>query len=129
MPSDVKFGKITCIPKKSLIIGQVIQVQKAKVGKNGLLQLKFEAIQFPDGWSTQLSAHVWNRDGQGVIGGETTKRVNYRKVPHYVEDMGIFAQLVETGSRAMGKGRFIPVGAECIIVLDNDLEIKCLEKL
>ena len=128
IPFSVKIGEATCIPKKSLLIGQIIQAQKAQIGRNGFLQIKFDYIKFPDGWGTPLSAHIWSGKGDGVIGGELTKRTAYKKVPHYMQNLGIIAQLVETGQRSLGKERFIPVGAECIIVLDNDLEVKYLEK-
>jgi len=127
IPFDVKIGENTCLPKKSLMIGQVIQVQKAKPGKNGFIQIKFEAIKFPDGWGTQLSAHVWNSGGSGIIGGETTKMVSYKKVPHYIQDSGTVVQLVETGQRAMGQEKYLPAGTEFVIVLDNDLEVKYLD--
>jgi len=123
IPFDVKIGEDTCIPQKSMLIGQVIQVQKAKQGKNGFIQIKFEYLRFPDGWGTDLSAHIWSSDGQGLIGGETTKRVSYKKVPHYTSETGIIAQLVETGPRAMGQEKFIKAGTEFIIVLDNDLDV------
>lgn len=123
MPSDIKIGKITCIPKKSIITGQIIQAQKAREGKNGFIQIRFDSIEFPDGWGTQLLAHVWNNEATGVIGGETTKRSTYRKIPHYIESMGIIAQLIETGPRITGKEKFIPAGTEFVIVLDNDLKV------
>lgn len=129
IPFNVKIGKITCIPKNSLVTGKVIQAQKAQPGRNGSIQIKFDEIQFPDGWKTQLSAHVWSQGEQGIIGGELTKRTLYKKVPHYIEDIGIVVALKETGERAMGQEKYIPAGTECIIVLDNDLKVKYLEKL
>ncbi len=123
IPFDVKIGKVTCIPKKSMIIGQVIQVQKAKQGKNGFIQTKFEYIKFPDGWGTQLSARLWSSDGKGIIGGETTKRTAYRKMPHYIDNMGAVVQLIESGPRSMGQEKNISAGSEFVIVLDTDLEI------
>jgi len=129
IPFDVKIGKITGIPKDTLIIGQVIQVQKAQTGRNGLIQIKFDEIQFPDGRETQLSAHIWNRGEQGILGGEVTKRTSYKKVPHYIQDIGIVTSIVETGQRAQGKEKYLPAGTECIIVLDDDLQVRYLEKL
>jgi hypothetical protein len=123
IPFDIKIGKITYIPKKSMVIGQVIQAQKAKQGKNGYIQLKFEYIKFPDGWGTPLSAYVWSETGGGILGGEITKKVSFKKIPHYMSDIGTVVQLVETGQRAMGQEKIIPSGTEFIIVLDNDLEI------
>ncbi|HBG49545.1 MAG TPA: hypothetical protein DDW90_08605 [Cyanobacteria bacterium UBA9971] len=127
IPSEVKIGENTCIPKKSILIGQVIQAQKAQPGKNGFVQIKFEAIKFPDGWGTQLSAHVWSDNGSGIIGGETTKMVSYKKVPHYMQDVGTVVQLVQSGQRAMGQEKFLPAGTEFVIVLDNDLEVKYID--
>lgn len=128
LPFNIKMGKYTCIPKQTLLVGEVIQVQKAQKGRNGLLQIKFDGIRFPDGTGSQLSAHIWNRDNKGIIGGEVTNRTSYKKMPHYIEDVGTIAQVIETGERAMGKEKRIPSGIECIIVLDNDLEVKYWEK-
>ena len=124
IPFDVKIGEITYIPKKSLLIGQVLQTQKAREGKNGFVQINFEYLELPDGWGTDISAHVWSFDGRGIIGGEITRRVSYRKIPHYTETTGVIVQLIESGSRAMGKEKVISAGTEFIIVLDNDLAIK-----
>lgn len=123
LPFDVKIGEITCIPAKSLVVGQVIDAQKAKEGRNGSIQVKFEKIMFPDGWTTKLAARLWDRTGQGIIGGEVTHRAAYKKVPHYMEDIGTVAQLVETGPRTMGREKVINPGTEFIIVLDDDLEV------
>lgn len=123
IPFNVKIGEVTCIPKRSMVTGQIIQAQKAQQGKNGFIQIKFDSIQFPDGWGTQLSGHVWNGGGNGIIGGETTKRIDYRKTPHYIANVGAVVQLVETGKRAMGQEKSLPIGTELIIVLDNDLNV------
>ncbi len=128
IPFDIKIGKITCIPKKSVVAGEVIRVEKAQQGRNGLLQIKFDYIKFSDGWGTKLTAHIWNHQGDGVIGGEPTRKNDYKKVVHYIEDIGAVVQLVETGSRIMGKEKFIKVGTEIIIVLDNNLEVRYLDK-
>lgn len=129
IPFNVKMGKVTCIPKDALVTGRVVQVQKAKPGRNGLLQIKFDEIQFPDGWKTEFSAHIWTRDNQGIIGGELTKKTSLRKVPHYIEGIGTVASTVQVGQRAPGKEKKLPAGTECVIVLDKDLHVKYLEKL
>lgn len=129
IPFDVKIGKITCIPKKSLITGHVINVERAKPGRNGLVQIKFEHIKFPDGWGAPLVARIWTEQRDGIIGGEATKRNDLKKVVHYIEDIGAVAQLVETGERVMGQEKIIKAGTELVIVLDNNLEVKYLEKM
>lgn len=129
LPFDVKLGEITCIPKKTLISGQIINIHKAQFGKNGYIQVKFNSMKFPDGWETGLSAYIWSGTGTGIIGGDTTKRKIYKKIPHYIEDLGIVAQLVESGDRVMGQEKYLPAGTECIIVLDNDMKVRYLNKL
>lgn len=128
IPFDVKIGEVTCIPAQTLIIGEIIQIQKAQEGKNGFVQIKFDQMVFPDGTGTQMSGHIWSGN-KGILGGETTKRIAYKKVPHYIEDIGIVAKLVETGDRAMGKNKILPVGTECVVVLDNALKVNYLERL
>jgi hypothetical protein len=128
IPFDVKFGKFTIIPKKSYLVGQFIQVQKAQRGRNGLFQVKFEEIRFPDGKGARISAYIWNGNDKGVVGGEITKRMEVKKVPHYYENYMPFAQLIETGERVKGREVKIEAGTECVIVLDNDFEVKYWEK-
>ena len=123
IPSNVKIGEVACIPEKSMVIGEIIQLQKAKQGRNGFIQIKFESIVFPDGWGTQLLAHIWDSEGKGILGGELTKKIDHRQIPHYTECMGTIVQLVEIGDRAMGAEKVVPAGTEFVIVLDNDLEV------
>jgi len=127
--SDIKLGKTTCIPKKTLLSGEVIRVDKAKQGRNGIVQVKYNYMKFPDGWGTPFSGRIWTQQGDGIVGGEPTKRSTYRRVPHYIEGIGSVVQLVETGNRVMGKEKFVKIGTEIIIVLDNNLELPYLEKL
>jgi len=120
---DVKIGKITCIPKNTLLTGHVTQISPPVEGRNGYIQVKFDYITFPDGWGTSLSGHVWNTTGKGMIGGEATKKTLYRKIPHYVENVGTFVQLVEVGQGEMGKETVVTQNTEFIIVLDSDLNV------
>lgn len=128
IPADIKIGKATCIPKNSLITGEIIMIHNAIKGMNGYIQIKFEQIKYPDGTGSSLSAHIWSNEGKGIIGGEPTKRMSYRKMPHYIEDIGVVAQLIESGERAKGKEIHISPGSEFVIVLDNDLEVTYLGK-
>lgn len=128
IPFDVKIGKVTCIPAQTLVIGEVIQSQKARQGKNGFMQIKFDKMIFPDGTGTLMSAYIWSSRGNGMSGGETTKMRSYRKVPHYIQDLGMVSKLTETGERAAGKEKYIPAGTECVIVLDDVLRVNYLQR-
>jgi len=123
IPYGVKIGKITCIPKNTLITGHITQVGKPVTGYNGYIQVKFDYITFPDGWGTTFSGHVWNLGGKGILGGEATNKTLYRKIPHYMENVGTVVQLVAVGQGAMGKETTVEKNTEFIIVLDSDLNV------
>ncbi|HSA07003.1 MAG TPA: hypothetical protein P5556_07465 [Candidatus Gastranaerophilales bacterium] len=126
--SDLTIGKATCIPKDSILLGQVIRLEKAKEGRDGYFQLSVNEIIFPDGWRTTLSATLWTADGMGIIGGAVTQMQEYKKIAHYIEDIGPVVQLVKTGARAMGQERAMLAGNNVIIVLEQQLQVKYLEK-
>lgn len=125
--SDLLIGNAICIPEGSYLYGKVLRIEKAKKGRDGLIQIIIYKIMFPDGWQTQMSGRIWTRDGTGIMGGNTTKRVEYKKIPHYIDRIGPVAQLVKTGERKMGQERAMPAGKNYIIVLNQDLKVNYLE--
>jgi hypothetical protein len=77
LPSPIYSGGVEVVPAGSLLIGQVSNVVSAKrfrFGANGKIDIRFTAIQTPDGRRFPLSASV---DGSEVrlTGGSTAGRV------------------------------------------------------
>lgn len=126
--SDITVGKSICIPKNSIFFGEVVELAKARQGRDGYFRIALHTLIFPDGWRTDVSARIMDRNNTDVIGGEVTERTEYRKVRHNIEGIGMVVKLVKAGPREMGEERRLSAGRELFIVLDRDLEVKYLEK-
>jgi len=126
--SDVLIGKAVCIPEGSYMTGKIVQLEHARQGRDGYFQILVDKLIFPDGWQTAMSGKIWTKDGTGIVGGGITKRQNFRKMPHHIEDIGPIVQLVRTGEREIGKERTLPEGKKVIIVLNHELKVNYLEK-
>jgi len=127
--ADVVIGKSVCIPKDSVFLGNIVELEQAQEGRDGYFKVGINELIFSDGWRTPLHARVWDKSTTDLIGGQVTQRTEYTKVPHYIENIGPIVKLVQTGPRAMGQERALPSGLEVIIVLEKDLQVKYLEKL
>ncbi|MFH0702973.1 MAG: hypothetical protein V2B14_05490 [bacterium] len=123
VPDDINIGKIICIPKNSKFIGKIIDLKKAQIGQNGYFNIVIETLQFPNDKEISILGHIWTKENTGKIGGEFTERTKYRKVPYYIEGIGIIVQLVPDGPRQMGKETQQLSGSEWIIVLDKELNL------
>lgn len=128
LSSDITVGKSVCIPKDSVLAGQVVELKQATEGRNGYFRIALSELIFPDGWRTVVTARIMDNAATDIIGGGNTPRTEFTKVPHYIEDIGPVVKLVKSGPRDMGKERALPAGKEVLIVLDRYLEVKYLEK-
>lgn len=127
---DLSVGQMTCIPKGSYMYGKIISIERARQGRDGFFQIIIDKLIFPDGWRTPMTGKIWTADGTGIIGGKLTQMQEFKKIPHYIENLGGgVVQLVRTGPRAMGNETVLPAGKELIIVLEQDLRVKYLESL
>ncbi len=127
--SDLTVGKATCIPEGSYMYGKIIQLERAKPGRDGYFLILVDKLVFPDGWHTPMVGKIWTMDGTGIIGGGVTSRQEFKKIPHHIENIGPIVQLVKTGPRAMGQEKMLLADKKLIIVLDQDLQVKYLENL
>ncbi len=127
--SDLTIGKATCIPKGSVLSGKIISLGHAQPGRDGYFQISIDKIIFPDGWRTDINATIWTDNGTGIVGGGITRRQEFKKMPHYIENIGPIVQLVRTGPRVMGQERAMLAGKDTIILLERDLQVNYLKKL
>ena len=127
--SDLTIGKATCIPKGSVLSGKIISLEHAQPGRDGYFQIFINKIIFPDGWRTDIDATIWTNNGTGIVGGGITQRQKFKKMPHYIENIGPIDQLIRTGPRAMGQERAMLAGKDTIIILERDLQVNYLKKL
>jgi len=127
LPADILVGDAICIPKNSKLIGDIIRLGRAQQGKNGFIEVVFNRLQFPDDQEISILAHVWTKDGTGILGGELTERIGYKKVSHSIWGIGSVAQLIPDGPRQMGKETEILTGSEWILVLDKELKLNIIK--
>lgn len=82
LASDFYYNGSLIAPAGSSIVGNVIEVNKAKHGSmNGKLCVRFNQIVTPNGLQIPISAVIKTEDGSGVLVGGTKKDVakNYTK--------------------------------------------------
>lgn len=120
-PLDLQLNEVDIFPKNTKFFGSVVSVQKPIQGKNGLIFIVIDRIVFPDGTEVPVVAHLDTKNHNGIIGGELTQRVGFRKVPHYVERLNDYSQFVPTGPRQMGVDTILKPGEEWVIVLDKKI--------
>ena len=123
LPTDLYLQNTVCIPKNTIFTGKIVKLQKAKIGNNGGFQVIFHTLTLPEGQKVNVMGHIWSKEGNGLIGGESTQRTSIKNVPHYIQGISPFLQKIPDGPRAMGKETEITAGTEWIIVLDRDIEL------
>ena len=116
---DLQLGDVLAVPKNSVFSGRIIRLGRAQQGKNGYFVLMFDILKLADGHDVDITGHIWTREGTGIIGGENTERIGYRKMRHSLQGIGDIVQFVPYGERIMGKETDIRAGSEFIIVLDK----------
>lgn len=113
--SDFYYNSSLIAPAGSTVMGNVVQVSKAKHGSmNGTLKLRFTEIITPYGSRVPISAVIKTADGTGILKGGTKADV----AKAYAKDMGVgagagaitglIASAISGG--AVGKGTAIMTG-------------------
>jgi len=127
LDSDMVIGRAVCIPKGSIFLGRVVEMEQPQQGRDGYFRIGIHELVFVDGWRVDVAARVLDNVKTDIIGGGVTPRQEYKKVPHYIQDIGPVIKLVKTGPREMGQNRALPAGKKLILVLDRPLEVKYLQ--
>lgn len=119
--TDFLINDVNAIPQSTVFSGEIVRLERAKLGQNGLMQILIKQIEFPDGRKCPMVAHLYTKYDDGIIGGELTKRAGYRKVPHYVEGLEDYVQFIPSGPRQQGNDTVMLPGSEWLISLDSKL--------
>lgn len=118
--SNIYVEELLIIPEGSKAIGRIVRLEKPHEGRNSLITIKFLSIAAPNNaWETPILASIVDKNSDGSIGGQLTKRTKLKAIVHNVERIGPYIQYVESGPRAMGKELFIPPGERWVIMLNK----------
>lgn len=97
--SDFYYNSSLIAPAGSTVVGNVVQVTKAKLGSmNGSLKLRFTEIITPYGTRVPISAMIKTNDGTGVLKGGTKADV----AKNYAKDIAIGSAVGALAGTIMG---------------------------
>jgi hypothetical protein len=119
-PSDVYIGEMLVIPQGSKAIGRVTYLERAHMGRDAMINVRFISIVPANGTGEiPIRAFVKDKNADGSLGGNLTPRKNIKVIVHNVERIGPYGQAIETGPRIMGQEIYIPPGERWVIQLEE----------
>lgn len=121
---DIMLEEAVAIPKNSIFIGHITEIEKAQQGRDGLMRISIDEINYPDGTKKAIEAHIYSKKENGIIGGDFTPRSDYRKVVH--KSWGLrtgVIQAIPDGPRLFGKETKLKAGTDITIQLDKDIKM------
>lgn len=126
IPSDFTYENEVLIPKNTLFIGEVLNIEKAQQGRNGLFSVDIVGIVFPDGRSFPIKGYVSSAKNNKVFGGEFSRRSGHKNTLHRSACFGRKGtlQLLQNGPRVMGKETLINMGDFVTIIIDEAINIE-----
>ena len=120
IPADYYLDQLLIIPKGSRVIGRIVYLERAHMGRNTLVNIRFVAmISSNNAWETRIDASIVDKNSDGSIGGQLTNRTKVKVIVHNIERIGPIGQGVPTGPREMGKEIYIPPGERWVIKLNE----------
>ena len=119
---DFYINNTVVLPKNSVFVGFVSDLQKAEQGRNGYFSVDFYGIILPTGETIPMKGHLWSSSSSNIFGGELTRRSGYKKIMHRSECFGRrgILQMSEYGPRILGSETKIKAGTEMVVILDED---------
>lgn len=122
IPNDISLLSATVIPANSTIAGNIVKIEKAQQGRNGLFVIKFRRIIYPNGSQYKIKAHLYSIQEESMIGGEFTGRSETRKMVYKNQGLGAGAiRYMPDGPRRFGKETKLKAGQDLLIQIDEDI--------
>ena len=111
-------GKLVVVPKGSRVIGKITHLERAHMGRNALINIRFYTI-IPGNSNDAIAinAFINDKNPDGSIGGGLTQKSEIKKIVHNIEGIGAVVQALSTGPRVMGQEIYIPAGERWTIQL------------
>lgn len=126
IPSDFTYDNQIIIPKNTLFLGQVHNLEKAQQGRDGFFSIKIIGITFPDNREYTLNGYVAGTKNSRVFGGEFSKRSGHKTTLHRsypFRTKGVL-YLQQNGPRVMGKETILKMGEFVTIVIEEETNIE-----
>lgn len=125
---DYSHKDIVYMPKNAIFIGNITNIERNRFGRNALMSISLNKLILPSGQKIDISC-ILIASGNAYLGGEYTKKSQYRFEPHSIERLGLVAQNVPVGPNGMGKVLRLPVGEEITIMLKKPIIYKKYDEI
>ena len=126
VPSDFIYENQVVVPKNSIFLGQVINLEQAQQGRNGLFSINIIGIVFPDDRRFPIKGYIAATKGNKIFGGEFSRRTGHKTVLHRASPNGRkgVMNLLQNGPRTMGKETFIKMGELVTIIIEEGVNVE-----
>ncbi|MCR4881219.1 MAG: hypothetical protein K6A44_04625 [bacterium] len=126
IPSDFIYEDKVIVPKNSMFIGQIYNLEKAQQGRNGFFSINIIGLVFPDNRQFALQGYIPAAKGNRVFGGEFSRRSGHKSTLHRSACFGRKGtlELLQNGPRIMGKEARIQMGELVTIVIEEAANVE-----
>ena len=126
IPSDFIYENKILIPKNTVFIGQVYNLEKAQQGRDGFFSINIIGIVFPDNRQFQLKGYIPSSKTNKVFGGEFSRRSGHKTTLHRATPNGRRGVLMlqQNGPRVMGKETLLQMGELVTIVIEEAVNVE-----
>lgn len=123
--SDFSLNDKIILPKNSVFVGTIKNLEKAQQGRNGFFSIDLNSLIFPDNRQFSAKGYLIANNNSRIFGGEFSKRSGYKTTLHRSASFGNKGtlQLQQNGPRTIGKETKINMGQFVTIVLEEPIEI------
>lgn len=123
--SDFVLNDNILLPKNSLFIGTVKNLQKAQQGMDGTFAIDIIGLVYPDGRQFPAKGYIVSSGNKRTFGGNFSKRSGHKTTLHRSESFGRKGtmQLQQNGPRKIGKETKITMGDLVTFVLEEEINL------
>ena len=121
--ADFTINDTVILPKNSLFIGEIKNLEKAQQGMDGHFEIPINTVVFPNGKKYVAKGYIVSAKNKRIFGGNFSKRSGHKTVLHRSECFGPkgVLQLMQNGPRKIGEETKIKMGEMVTIVLEEDI--------
>ncbi len=125
IPSDFTIEDKVILPKNSLFVGVVKNLQKAQRGMDGYFSIDIIGLVFPDGRQFDVKGYVASNKNNRVFGGAFSRRSGHKTTLHRASPNGKYgvSELMQSGPRMFGKETKIVMGELVNVILEEPVQI------
>ena len=124
--SDYTIANKVLIPKYSIFVGVVTNLEKAQRGQDGYFSIDVIGLVFPDGRKFDVKGYIPSSKDNRVFGGNFARRSGHKTVLHRsaaFHRKGTL-ELLQNGPRIMGKETKLPAGQVINVYISEPVKIE-----